>query len=153
MNRGFTLIETLIYIALLAFIMGSGVVAAFYVIDSSEKEKGNIHAISEAAFLMRKIDWALNNTPQICSPASGMTESSLLVDQNCSSPINPILIDLSSERAQITIGGAMSELTSEWVKIENLQFEHIAVLQKPAAIKASFTANGKPFEMTKYLRK
>lgn len=153
-NAGFTLIETLIYIALLALIMGSGIVAAFYVIDSSESEKKNINTIAEAAFLMRKIDWALTGADTINFPASGNTEAELSIDKS-GFPSNPIVIDLQSGRAHLSRGGNPSvELTSDWVTIENLLFEHIpAVPPKPAAIKASFTAGGQPFEMTKYLRK
>ena len=161
MNRGFTLVETLIYIALLTLVIGSGVVAAFYVIDSSEKEKTNINAIAEAAFLMRKIDWALNGveSTSIHDPSPGPPGPMLSVDKSLPFPpaSNPIEIDLdtASGRARLSrAGGTAVELTSEWVTIENLLFEHIpAAPPKPAGVTAKFKADGKDFEMTKYLRK
>ena len=161
-QNGFTLIETLIYIALLTLVIGSGVVAAFYVIDSSGKEKKSINAFAEAAFLMRKIDWALTGveSTSIHDPSPGPPGPMLSVDKSLPFPpaSNPIVIDLLAGGARLSRGvvppAPQVELTSEWVTIENLSFEHIdAIPPKPAAIKASFTANGKPFEMTKYLRK
>lgn len=154
MNRGFTLIETLIYIALFALIMGSGVAASFYVIDSSEKEKAGINAIAEAQFLLRKIDWALTGADAINFPLSGTSGPSLSVNKNGFFS-NPIVIDLAGGRARIaTGGGSPAELTGDRVIITNLLFQNIpAVPPKPAAIKATFTANGANYELTRYLRK
>ena len=147
-NAGFTLIETLIYIALLAFIIGSGVAASFYVIDSSQREGTNINAIAEAAFLMRKIDWALNGADSI----NVSDPTTLKVTKGGLS----IWIHAPSDRALISKDGGSSwiELTGEWVKITSLSFQDIpAVPPKPAGVTTKFEANGKLFEMTKYLRK
>ena len=156
MNRGFTFVEALVYIALLALMIGGGIVAAFSIIDSSEKEKTKINAIADAEFLMRKIDWALNGVNAINSPAAGASGETLSVNKS-GFPSNPIVIDLDllSSRAKISRGGGPAVfLTGDRVKIEGLSFEHIAdAPPKPAAIKASFTANGKIFQMKKYLRK
>lgn len=154
-GAGFTLIETLIYIALFALIMGSGVAASFYVIDSAEKEKISVNAIADAQFLLRKIDWALTGSA-IVSPSSGASASFLRVNKD-DFPSNPILIDLdfTTGRANIATGtNSPIELTGDRVTIANLQFQNIpAILTKPAAIKAAFTANGTDYELTRYLRK
>ena len=147
-HNGFTLIETIIYIALLTLIIGSGVVAGFYVIDSSEKEKANINAIAEAAFLMRKIDWALNGADSIDVSAPTI----LKVTRGGLS----IWVHAPSDRALISKDGGTSwtELTGDWTKITDLTFQDIpAAPPKPAGVTAKFKADGKDFEMTKYLRK
>ena len=61
MQRGFTLVEVIIYIALLAFLLGSGVAASFYIVDSAEKNKSDVNAEAEAHFFLRKIEWALTD--------------------------------------------------------------------------------------------
>jgi type II secretory pathway pseudopilin PulG len=45
--RGITLIETLIYIALFMLLIGSGVISAYYIIDSSEKNKSDVSTAAE----------------------------------------------------------------------------------------------------------
>ena len=101
---------------------------------------------------MRKIDWALNGADSIDLSVPG----TLSVNKN-DFPSNPIIIDSSSDRAQITIGSVppvTSQLTGDWVKITGLTFLDIpAVPPKPAGVTAKFEADGKLFEMTKYLRK
>lgn len=153
-SRGFTLIETIIYIALMALLIGGGVIASYYIIDSSEKGKAKINDIADGEFLVRKIDWALNSVDTIISPTTGPPASELRVNKNGFAS-NPIVIDLVSGHARIsTGGGAPVELTGDRVNITNLSFELIpAVPPKPAAITANFNADGKHFETTKYLRK
>ena len=146
-QKGFTLIETLIYIALLAFIIGAGVSAAYYIIDSSARGKAEVGTIAEAEFLMRKIDWALTGST-INTPISG-TSNLLSVDKYGFSP-NPIEIDhdSTSNRARIRINGSGFYLTSEWVKVTGLEFISIF----PNGVIASSTIDGAHFEVIKYIR-
>lgn len=153
-NHGFTLIETLIYIALFALIMGSGVAASFYIIDSAEKEKTSINAIADAQFFLRKMDWALTGVDAVNFPPSGASGFSLSVNKHGFSS-NPVIIDALSGHARVAVGlGSPIELTGDRVTIANLLFQNIpATSPKPAAIKATFTANGADYELTRYLRK
>ncbi|MEK9185593.1 MAG: type II secretion system protein [Patescibacteria group bacterium] len=146
-QKGFTLLEVIVYIALLTFIIGSGVVAAFYVIDASEGGKADINAIAEAEFLLRKIDWVL-----IAADNVNLTEVGVMKIYRTGFPDKKI--DLASDRAQITIGVGTDFLTNDRVKITNLVFTFIPPNPpKPAGVTTNFLANGQPFSMTKYLRK
>ncbi|OHB10461.1 MAG: hypothetical protein A3G05_01740 [Candidatus Zambryskibacteria bacterium RIFCSPLOWO2_12_FULL_45_14] len=137
--RGFTLIETLIYIALLAFIIGAGVSSAYYIIDSSARGKAEVGTIAEAEFLMRKIDWAMTGADSVDAGNMKIMRGG-----------TEIKFDLDSERARMTIGpGSPIELTGERVKVTALEFIPIS----PDGITASTTIDGKHFEVTKYLRK
>jgi len=132
-DRGVTLIETLVYIALFMFLIGAGMISAFYVIDSSERSKQDVSVTTESQFLLRKIDWTLTtNKP-------GLT----------------VEIDLSSGRARLRRNvGSWEYLTAERVLIENSIFTYVdEISPRPDSVEVSFTANGKPFEMIKYLRK
>lgn len=146
--RGITLIETLVYIALFILLIGSGIISAFYIIDSSERNKSDLSATTEAQFLLRKIDWALTGVDSVS--VSGGT---LSIDKIDSTTVN---IDSLDNRARLSrdSGVTWENLTAERVKIENLVFTYIPALgTRPAAVEVSFTTNGKPFEMIKYLRK
>ena len=65
MKKGFSLIEVIIYIALMAFLMGAGITAAFFVIDSSQKNKEEVNVQAEGNFILRKIDWALTGATDV----------------------------------------------------------------------------------------
>ena len=151
-KSGFTLIETIIYIAILAFLITGGVISAFYIIEASEKNKTGIVINTEANFLLKKIDWVLAGALSINSPAAGLSGAAFSV--NLDSPTNPTVIDLAGGKARISEGGSTQELTSDRVKIENLLFLHIAPAGlKPPAIRARFNIDGNQFEIIKYLRK
>ena len=151
-QRGITLIETLVYIALFVFLIGSGVISAFYIIDSSERNKSDLSVTTEAQFLLRKIDWALTGVTSITSPSSGNSDGTLSVNK---AGVGDIVINLDSGRVELSRGGNPAEsLTAERVLIENLSFNHVPEQgTKPAAVEVSYTANGKAFEMIKYFRK
>ena len=55
-KSGFTLIETIIYLALLSFLIGSGVAVAFMLADSSQKTAQDALGIEEANFLLHKFE-------------------------------------------------------------------------------------------------
>ncbi len=59
MKRGFTLIETLIYIALFALLIGGGISSAFSLIASSDRIGTQAMLEEEGNFLLAKIGWAL----------------------------------------------------------------------------------------------
>ena len=148
-KNGFTLIEVIVYIALLTFIIGSGVAASFYLINASEEGKADINAIAEAEFLMRKIDWTLIDANSVDLNTPGV-----MIVYRAGQPSKKI--DTASERARIATPDTATpiELTSDRVKITALTFIFIPPAPpKPAGVIASFNANGQPFSMTKYLRK
>lgn len=61
LNRGFTLIETLVYIALLGILMGGAMLAVYQLIANVGQVNANIAIEEEANFLLRKVNWALGN--------------------------------------------------------------------------------------------
>ena len=151
--QGFTLIEVLLYIALLTLLFGGGVIAAYQVIEAANRTNAGVMVQEEGHFLLRKIDWALTGVTTIVSPAPPPASGpSLTVDK---AGVGVITINLASGRAQLNRGVGFLPLTNDRVTIADLQFEHTdpdGAGGKPAAIRASFTINGNPFEITKYLR-
>lgn len=155
-RKGFTLIETIIYIALLSLIMSGSLLAAHNIIESSRKLEDKIVASAEGEFILKKIDWALNGAQTIYSPVSGATGTLLSVDKpSLPGSENPLVFYASSSAVEMTRGAnAANLLSTENVEIENLVFEHIPPdADKPRAITVTFTLNDLEFEMTRYVRK
>ena len=156
MKNGFTILELLVYIAILAFLIGGGVASAFAVIDFSEKNKVDINVQAEGQFLTRKIEWALTDaTPGagIINPLPTLSGDFLETDKN---GVGIIRIDVdASGRARISVAGDPAlEITNDRVQVQNLLFEHIPPDgTKPEAIHATFDINGVSFSTTRYLRK
>ncbi|HEY4477202.1 MAG TPA: prepilin-type N-terminal cleavage/methylation domain-containing protein [Candidatus Paceibacterota bacterium] len=145
MKKGFTLIETIIYIALMALLISGGVVTTFYVADSAQKNKSDVNIQAEGNFIVRKIEWAVTGASDLSIPS--VTE--LLVTKpsgnlnfklNNSNPLD-IYIELNGSRlssSRVTIAGGT-------------MFAPTAGL--PKGVTVNFTVNNKPFTLTKYLRK
>lgn len=146
-KAGFTLIETIIYTALLAFLMGAGISAAFYIIDSSQKNKADINVQAEGNFILRKIEWAMNGASAagVSGGELSITKPSLPVGQN------PLKFSLSGANMQLARGsGAAVSLNSPLVAVSGVVFSYTPSSGK---VTADFSVNGKAFSLTKYLRK
>lgn len=156
MQKGFTLIETLIYLALFSIIIGGFLVTAFQIIQGNDSAQQKAVIEEESNFLLRKIDWALSGVGNINIPPSGLSGSTLSVTKP-GLPVgqNPLVFNFNSGNIQLQRGaGASTILNSSNVTISNLLFNHIpASAQKPEAVKASFNIGNRVFETTKYLRK
>lgn len=153
-NRGFTLIETIIYTALFSVIISLVIGAVYQIIEGSDDLQKNIIRDAEAHFLMRKIEWALTGISAINLPAAGSTGALLSVNKVNYSQ-NPVVFDLDSGNLRIKKGvNDPVVLNSTNVTVSDLQFQHLAAgLYRPAAIKTTFKVNSEPYSTTIYLRK
>ena len=150
MVAGFTLLETLLYLAFFTLLIGSGTVAVYHIIESSQRTHYRIAVEEEGNFLLRKIDAALTDPALIDMPLLNGTSSTLSV-QKINSISNPIRIDVSEGRARLTRGtGTPVMLTASDTAIENLVFEHI---ENPEGVRATFSIHGIVFETARYKRK
>lgn len=167
MNKGFTLIESLLYIALFAIIIGGALVAVYQMIESSDAVSAKNNVEMEGSFLLRKIDWALTGAKDIGSPS--VNNSGQVLGINFTTP-SPLIFRLNSDKLQLSRdnGITFSDLSSDYVVVSDVLFTHTdsdyvsptSPGPKPAEIKASFDIATKaepsktyPFETTKYLRK
>jgi type II secretory pathway component PulJ len=64
-KNGFTLLETILYLSLLSFIIGSAFIATFQIIENSHLQSIKIPQEEEVHFVQRKVLWIINNTKLI----------------------------------------------------------------------------------------
>lgn len=153
-NRGFTLVETVLYSALIAATIGAVLAVTYQIIQGSGSISGKIAAGGEAGFVIAKIEWALGGASVIQVPASGASSSTLsliLVDY----PKNPVIFSASSGTVYLAQGGGVPvPLTSSRAAITGLTFTHIPSNGKqPDGVDVSFSAGGNQYHTSFFLRK
>ena len=161
-NSGLTLVETLIYAALISVVIGLLVVVAFQVIDGNSNLSELIFLEEEANFILRKMSWAISGASSINSPSSGQfSTSTLSIDKfEIEAGSNPIVFSVSTGTIWLKRGSNSSiPLNSAFVTIENATFTHIAATgTSPAGITAELnlrnTASKKTrsYSISSYLR-
>lgn len=157
--RGFTLIEAIIYIALLGLIMTGAVATAYQLLSGAGSLATKNTAGEEGNFVLRKLDWALTGTStlaRITSPALGAYAGTLSLTRADGNTIN-FIRKTSGSAGWIEMNesaGAYASTTTSNVTVTSLQFHYIpASGAGPAGIEASTTINGMVFSTKRYIRK
>ena len=73
-QKGFTLIEILIYLGIFSFVIGGLLYVIYGMIQGSSKLQSGVVIEEEAAFLLRKFDWAMVGASDITVPSTGRLE-------------------------------------------------------------------------------
>lgn len=149
MERGFTLIEVLIYIVLFSLIIGGGMLGVYQIIEGSDKTSAKTMAEQESIFFLRKLNWAMTGATSVSVP----NPTRLIITKG------GLATEFRLTGKVIEIGGpSFVQLTNDSVKISSLSFEMtLPSFSKPASIETRFTAKGPKgdsqiFKSTKYLR-
>lgn len=147
---GFTLIETLIYLALFGILIAGIGVATYAIIEASGRDQTRITAQEEANFLLGKLNWALTGASSITVAPTSL---------NVNKFVGPSVV-FNYINLKLQLGGA--PLNSDAVKVVNLVFIDIpASAGKPEGVTVKFTLRSttprgttidQDFEITKYLR-
>ena len=153
MNKGFTLIEVLVYISLFLIIIGGCLFVVFQIIESSGKLTNKSIIQQEGNFLLRKIDWALTGANTV-SISGG---NHLTITKFSGAMIE---FQLNGTNIEIKDGGSFVVLNNSNLKVTaTTLFQKISVTGKPDAIQTKFnlaTLDGlssQDFVNIKYLRK
>jgi len=146
-NNGFTLIEALVYIALLGLIMTGAVAVAYQLVDSSAAVNIKNTAGEEGNFVLRKLDWALSSASALDTSVTNQLTVSRYDGTT-------VIIKLSGTEIEMKeTGGTFLPITTGNVTVSDLSFQNIpAVGGAPQGVTAATTINGLNFVMTRYIR-
>ena len=141
-QQGFSLIETVIYVALLGFIMGGGLIAVYNILEGSGRTRESMYREQDAYFIGRKIDSILSETNYASVIISEVTHPNSLSTQSASMSLVDDVIVLSRN------GGGGVPLNDNLIKAEDLFFQKSAT---SSVVTSSFTLDGQIYSATHYL--
>jgi type II secretory pathway pseudopilin PulG len=125
-QRGFTLIEALIYLGLFSILMGGATVAAYNLFDTSVKIGTRTMLQEESDFMMAKIDWVLSGAKAVTAPSPGLTGSSLIVAKWDTSLGDPMTVAKNGGNLTIAFGTNPAViLNNSNTLVSSVTFNHI----------------------------
>ena len=149
-KNGVTLIETVVYIALLSLMLGGVLVTTFQLLAGTDRTNSKTTVEEDGSFVLHKIDWALTGITGVPLLSGSICAKMLSTDK-----INVGLVVIKRD----TIGNfiEMKEgsseflpITTDYASVTCLRFEIIGA--DPIGIVATASINGIDFATTKYLR-
>jgi prepilin-type N-terminal cleavage/methylation domain-containing protein len=150
-KRGFTLMETMIYIALFGVIMTGALVGTYNLLEGGRRNIDTAKIEEEGTFLNRKINWALTGASNVVVSGGGTKMTITRPDLGAQSPI---VISQSGNNMTITRGaGSEVELQNNRFNISGTFFVYTpASGSRPPSISATFKVAEKTFNFRNYLR-
>lgn len=138
-DKGFTLIEVIIYAAVTVIILTFAILSAYQIIEGSDRAEHQRQLAENQRFLEQKIYWLLQGVSTIDVPVSGATGAVLSVNK-LNFPDNPVVIDVDAGVVRLKRGtGAALAITDEaYVEAQNISFHQLSLSGHPA-IKVSGT--------------
>lgn len=165
MNRGFTLIEAVVYIGLFGLFMGGAMMAAYNIFESSGRGETRVLLQEEGDFLIAKISSALVGAKEVTFPAAGASGAVLSADEY-DTVIGTLAFSISGSNMELKRGAlAPIILNNSNVQVSNLLFAHTlgsGAGINPESVTASFTLTARAqngasvsqdFSVTNYLRR
>lgn len=164
MNRGFTIIELLIYIGLFAVVIGGAMTASYSIAESSGRAETRAMMQEEGNFLINKMQWILSGVKAVTEPAVGDTGTTLSVVKWDPAEPSPLVVSAVGTELLLKRGaGTAAPLNSDSVAVSDFRVRHLFDGgTDPESVEVSFLLSAKTptggsvtqsFETTVYLRK
>jgi len=134
-NPSFTLIEFLIYIAIVSSILVLMSGFLWNIVFGNIKESSYQEVQQNSRFALTKITQETKKAIRINSPLPGFSSDTLSLTMAATN-LNPIVFDVADGKLRITQGiSGPLELTSDRVIVSNLQFTNLSYPNTPGTIR------------------
>ena len=148
-SRGFTLLETIIYIALFGVLMSGVLVAVYQLIDGGIRNMQSVAVQEEGLFINRKISWALSGATTVTAP-DAKTLIIVRPDLGAQSPLT--ITEQAGEMRLARSTAAPLPLTTAELMVADTNITVVpAGAGIPASVRVSYTVEGVPFVFKTYL--
>lgn len=129
-NKGFTLLELVLYIAMVSIVLSAVIPYAWNVVYGGVKSSSQQEVVSNARFISEKIKYYIRNAVSIDNASSDFdvnlaSDSTKKVTLNADAPDSPVVIDVSTGIARVKLGtGATISLNSNDTSVTDLTFSN-----------------------------
>ncbi|MEN9614111.1 MAG: hypothetical protein RLZZ347_418 [Candidatus Parcubacteria bacterium] len=152
-NKGFTLVEVVIYIALFGILMVGAVVATYQLLQGGAHNETALAVQEEGMFLVRKINWALTSVSSVSvSPDGTILTISKIPSADFLSTDNPLLIYASGGTLSLKRGSADATILNSAAFPVDTFTAQSSVSSGQTNIAISMSIKGIPFLYKTYLR-
>ena len=142
-NKGYTLIELLLYISLVSVLLFSLSYFWANTVTARIKNQTILEVEEVGTEAMNNITQSIRNADSITAPTAGVSGQSLTL-ANSNVAINPTVFDLASGTLRIKEGSnAVVNITSDKLTISNLSFANLSNTASPGIIRVTFTVTYK----------
>ncbi len=147
--QGFTLLETLIYIALFGVLMSGALVTVYELLLSSEHNQSLIAIQEEGTFINRKLSWALSGATSVSIIGTSTLQ---IVQPNLGSP-SPLQFSFYNQKVYLKRGSTLgASLVGDEFLITDATIETILSSNGlPSLIHVTYDINTIPFVFETYL--
>lgn len=137
--KGFTLIELIIYIGIVAAVLLVAFNFGWEIIYGNVKSQAWREVQQNNRLAMEKISRSILDADEINNPTPGNSSNSLsLTMQDLS--LSPTVFQVINDKLTITqAGSGPYELTNDRSKVTNLQFTNVSYVRTPGAIRVQIT--------------
>lgn len=149
-QRGFTLLETIIYLALFSLLMIGVLSTVYELLAGGTHNRASVAIQEEGTFVNRKISWALSGATSVSVP----DPKTLTITRPDLGAQSPLQITESAGQMLISRGGGVPvPLTTSELAVENTNISMVpAQGGVPASINMQYEIKGVPFVFKTYLR-
>ena len=134
-RAGFTLIEVLLYSALLAIFLGGAFTFIISTISTTETLSELNELAANRELVERKLEWLIGQAQAVTTPAAGAT-SSVLTVSGSQAGLYPAQFSLSGPILTLSLaGGAAAAVTNERVRATTFIAEHISNAQSSSTVR------------------
>ncbi|MBI2406544.1 MAG: hypothetical protein HYV25_03105 [Candidatus Harrisonbacteria bacterium] len=122
-SGGLTLIETLLYTAIVAIVITAFMLSTYGLLQTSERVEAGIELADAKLFAEQKLEWLIQGVDAITVPAAGDSAATLTLNK-VNFTGNPLTVDAASGALRLSSsGGTPVPLTPNGISISNVLFE------------------------------
>ena len=147
---GFSLLETIMYIALFGVLMSGALVAVYQLVASGEANLHKVAIQEEGLFINRKISWALSGATAVVAPDA----KTLVITRPDLGAQSPLTFREQSGVLQLArAGSAPLSLTTAQLVVSSTTVTVVpAQAGVPSSVRVMYRIDGVPFTILMYLR-
>ena len=138
-RKGFTLVETLLYVSIVSIMLLVMSAFLFLILQSRTKYQTISEVDQEGIQVVQIITQTIRNSKKINVPAVGASGATLSVDM-LDAGKTPTVFNSAGTNMQIKEGtGVITPLTASKITVSGLSFSNVSMVNTPGVVKFQFT--------------